>query len=56
LLTDIKVNPFAPRIIAFGAAEAQPETIMKIGTAGYVIANLGLDLAGFVKELIRTLY
>ena len=54
LLTDIKVNPFAPRIIAFGAAEAQPETIMKIGTAGYVIANLGLDLAGFVKELIRT--
>ena len=25
---------------------------MKIGTAGYVIANLGLDLAGNVKDLL----
>ena len=52
LLTDINVNPFAPRIIAFGAAEAQPETIMKIGTAGYAIANLEFDPAGYVKELL----
>lgn len=56
LLTDRKINPFAPHIIAFGAAEAQPETIMKIGTAGNVTANLEFDLAGYVKELVRTLY
>jgi len=56
LLTDRKINPFAPHIIAFGAAEAQPETIMKIGTAGNVTANLEFGLAGYVKELVRTLY
>ncbi len=29
---------------------------MKIGTAGYAIANLEFDPAGYVKELVRTLY